>query len=198
MTMVYIMVFISKKMAVMLLQVILIGTESIHWLPLSSWLTAKLVYRDMVGHWLIKTCWCYCWWFGRCCCIPVNRISNRAKVLVWYWSRSVLLPAESWRMCTVLWLLRPWLACERSTRTQRACAMRALGLLLADSAPTVGWGRLIGTWVQFFFSETKSCTIDPQMQNQPAWRRLPIGPWRNPGPRAKKRIFGQKTLFGKT
>ena len=29
----------------------------------------------------------------------------------------------------------------RSARAQRACALRALGLLLADSAPTVGWGK---------------------------------------------------------
>ena len=30
---------------------------------------------------------------------------------------------------------------ERSTRARRACALRALGLLLADGAPTVGGGK---------------------------------------------------------
>ena len=29
----------------------------------------------------------------------------------------------------------------RSARARRACALRALGLLLADGAPTVGWGK---------------------------------------------------------
>ena len=30
----------------------------------------------------------------------------------------------------------------QSTRARRACALRALGLLLADGAPTVGRGRI--------------------------------------------------------
>ena len=32
-------------------------------------------------------------------------------------------------------------ACARSARARRACALRALGLLLADGTPTVGGGK---------------------------------------------------------
>ena len=32
----------------------------------------------------------------------------------------------------------------QSARARRACALRALGLLLADGAPTVGWGKTFG------------------------------------------------------
>ena len=39
----------------------------------------------------------------------------------------------------------------RSARARRACALRALGLLLADSAPTVGGGgRLFDGSTKFF------------------------------------------------
>ena len=47
----------------------------------------------------------------------IRRAVNKKQVLVYY-------PARA-----------------RSARAQRACALRALGLLLADGAPTVGGGK---------------------------------------------------------
>ena len=37
-----------------------------------------------------------------------------------------------------------------SARARRACALRALGLLLADGAPTVGWGKTFWCIGRFF------------------------------------------------
>ena len=54
-------------------------------------------------------------------------------------------------LCSLLYLARPkkssWAtnycnqARARSARARRACALRALGLLLADGTPTVGGGK---------------------------------------------------------
>ena len=42
---------------------------------------------------------------------------------------------------THLLVLSLYPARARSARARRASALRALGLLLADGAPTVGWGK---------------------------------------------------------
>ena len=42
----------------------------------------------------------------------------------------------------------------QSVRAPRACALRALGLLLADGAPTVGRGKTFGAVNQVFFRKT--------------------------------------------
>ena len=57
-----------------------------------------------------------------------------------------------------------------SARAQRAFALRALGLLLADSAPTVGRGRLFDRSARFFYgnscnSRTESRKIVPKVGN---------------------------------
>ena len=43
-----------------------------------------------------------------------------------------------------LWTLEVYPARPRSARARRARALRALGLLLADGAPTVGLGKTFG------------------------------------------------------
>ena len=53
---------------------------------------------------------------------------------------------------------------------QRACALRALGLLLADGTPTVGGGRLFDGSAGFFYgnscnSGTESRKIVPKVGN---------------------------------
>ena len=52
-------------------------------------------------------------------------------------------------------------------------ALRALGLLLADGAPTEGGGRLLARRLIFFYendrnSETKSRIIVPKVGNEPS------------------------------
>ena len=86
----------------------------------------------------------------------------------------------------------------------RACALRALGLFLADGAPapTVGWGKTFWRVSHFFFfyenscnSETKSRKIDPKVRNRPSRRGLQTGHLRNPGPKAKNGFSCQNPNF---
>ena len=42
----------------------------------------------------------------------------------------------------------------RSAWARRACALRALGLLLADGTPTVGGGRLFEPSAKFFYGNS--------------------------------------------
>ena len=82
----------------------------------------------------------------------------------------------------------------------QACAgaLRALGLSLADSAPTQQWcgGRLFSTAAGFLFYkngcflETKSRTI--KVQNRPSCRGLQTGHRRNPRSYSKKTDFQAK------
>ena len=48
----------------------------------------------------------------------------------------------------IVWIYYP--ARARSTRARRACALRALGLLLADGTPTVGGGKTFWAVSQIF------------------------------------------------
>ena len=63
-----------------------------------------------------------------------------------------------------------------------ARALRALVLLLADSALTVGWGKTFWRVGPFFFykndrnSETKNRKIDPKVENEPSLQGLQTGP----------------------
>ena len=82
----------------------------------------------------------------------------------------------------------------------RACALIALGLLLADGAPTVQWGggRL---WRvnRFFFYEnccnfgTESQKNDPKVGNEPSLWGLQMGHWPKLGSYGKNRNFWPKT-----
>ena len=45
-------------------------------------------------------------------------------------------------------------ACARSARARRACALRALGLLLADGAPTVGRGKTFWQVSRIFYGNS--------------------------------------------
>ena len=57
-------------------------------------------------------------------------------------------------------------------------ALRALGLLLADGAATVGWGKTFWCVGRFLFyendrnSETKSRKVYPKVRNEPSLRGL--------------------------
>ena len=86
----------------------------------------------------------------------------------------------------------------------QACAgaLRALGLSLADSAPTQQWcgGRLFGTAAGFLFYkngcflETKSRTI--KVQNRPSCRGLQTGHRRNPGSYSRQYFGAHIVIFG--
>ena len=53
----------------------------------------------------------------------------------------VLLPLLFLQKSYLLMQIKLYSARARSTRARRACALRALGLLLADGTPTVGGGK---------------------------------------------------------
>ena len=54
-------------------------------------------------------------------------------------------------------------------RARRACALRALGLLLADGAPTVGGGKTFLTGQPDFFTET-AVTLERKVEKSfPRW-----------------------------
>ena len=69
----------------------------------------------------------------------------------------------------------------------RACALKAPGLLLAEGAPTVRWGKTFWRVGQFFFyenghsSETKSRKIHLKVRHPPSRQGLQTSHWRNPG-----------------
>ena len=75
-------------------------------------------------------------------------------------------------------------------------------MLLADGAPTVGWGKLFGALAVFFYknggnSETKSRRIDPKVSNQPTYQGLRAidnirGPVAKTDSQAEIRIIGPK------
>ena len=76
------------------------------------------------------------------------------------------------------------LCCTRLV--QRACALRALGLLLGDSALTVGRGKLFEQSAKYFYenghnSGTKGRQIVTKMGNEPSLRRLQTGHWPKSG-----------------
>ena len=78
----------------------------------------------------------------------------------------------------------------------QARALRALGLLLTDSALTVGWGKtfwrfgLFFLWKQVLLGKKKSWKIDP---NRPFRRGLQTSHRQNLGSYIKKQIYGPKS-----
>ena len=66
-------------------------------------------------------------------------------------------------------------------RARSACALRALGLLLADGAPTAGRGKTFSAVNQVFFYEnccisgTESQKIVPKVGNERSLRGLQTG-----------------------
>ena len=89
----------------------------------------------------------------------------------------------------------------RSARAQRACALRALGLLLADSALTVGWGKTFWCVGRFFakigvtrkrksknWSQGAKWTLSPRLQTSV---------WQNRESYSKKKDFqAENQVFG--
>ena len=68
-----------------------------------------------------------------------------------------------------MWTFLIYPARTRSTRARRACALRALGLLLADGATTVGRGRLFDRSAGFFYGKK----LDFGPQNGQNWHFRP-------------------------
>ena len=85
-------------------------------------------------------------------------------------------------------------------RVRRACALRALGLLLADSAPTVGRGKTFWRVNRFFFFTKTAVTPERKVgKSFPRWEMngLQTGHWPKLASYGKNRIFWPKTgIFG--
>ena len=77
--------------------------------------------------------------------------------------------------------------------------MRALGLLLADGAPTVGWGKTFRRVGRVYFcenhhiSETNSRKINFMVRNDPSLRGLQTGQIVNVGPTKFRRSKIKRT-----
>ena len=89
----------------------------------------------------------------------------------------------------------------RKARAQKACALRGLGLLLADGALTVGRGKTFWRVNWFFFYGngcnlgTESRKIGPKVGNEQSLRGLQTGHWPKLGSYGKNWILDQKPRF---
>ena len=98
---------------------------------------------------------------------------------------------------TIVWPPSLLLSFVSLLSSQRACALKAIGLLLADSTATVGWGKTFWRFGRFFSSqksrylETKSQKINPKLWNRPSCRRLQTSHWQNPEFYSKNVFLGQ-------
>ena len=70
-----------------------------------------------------------------------------------------------------MWTFLIYPARTRSTRARRACALRALGLLLADGTPTGGRGEDFLTGQPDFFTET---AVTPERKVEKSFPRWEI------------------------
>ena len=91
----------------------------------------------------------------------------------------------------------------RSARARRACALRALGLLLADGTPTVGGGDDFFDGSAGFFYENSCNSRTESRKNHFQGGKLTVMPrakngssTKIGGSMAKIGIFGQKPNFG--
>ena len=83
----------------------------------------------------------------------------------------------------------------RSARARRACALRALGLLLADGAPTVGWGKTF--WcVGRFFLQKGPFLGNQKSKNQSEGTKSIVSARSTNGPLTKSRVLQKKQIFG--
>ena len=67
--------------------------------------------------------------------------------------------------------LLPGMFIQPARDALRACALRALGLLLADSAPTVGRGKTFWQVSRIFFTET---AVTPERKVEKSFPRSEI------------------------
>ena len=82
---------------------------------------------------------------------PGNYVDTNREMLVkgcleeknqrWRYYRAIYMLITLLTLFTLLTVDTDYPAHARSARARRACALRALGLLLADGAPTVGGGK---------------------------------------------------------
>ena len=99
-------------------------------------------------------------------------------------------------LCWFIYLLRNWRQKDQNASSRGACALTVLGLLLADSAPTVGRGKTFWRLAVFVFFFTKTTVtrkwkvekLIPWMEMNRLWG-LQTGHWQILG-------FYSKFIFG--
>ena len=111
------------------------------------------------------------------------------------------LPLGKLRLYFVIWvthwhviMVDHYPARARSVRAQRACALRALGLLLADGAPTVGRGKTFWRVGQVFFKKT-AITRERKVKNRSQDGKWTVSPRATNGRLTKIGVVCQKSDF---
>ena len=83
----------------------------------------------------------------------------------------------------------------RSARARRACALRALGLLLADGTPTVGGGEDFLSRQPIFFTETAVNSGNGKSKNRSQGGKLTVMLRAKNGSSTKIGVVWQKSVF---
>ena len=89
----------------------------------------------------------------------------------------LLWPAE--------WKVPAPLSRARSSRARRACALRTLGLLLADGAPKLGWGKTFWRVGRVFFLRKRPFLGNIKLKNRSEGAKSTILPRATNGPKSK-------------